>query len=355
MVRLAVILVFFVISNHAVAFADGNSITSFEISVTREFTSICINAPPEFSFNNDRSQGIFEFIFPDCSVNLLGSQTAYVPSISPLFKNVEISRLPGTSSSVLRIKLAEDQVNPWISVRPSENWLIFEFKNPPQAVLTADDSRSEIQKSEDIQVGKKWEFPVKNEIDPVVQIPVSHKVDQSTPESTPSDLEPVKQVETESGQETEFTESEKIENESDVLTANEISPIDLLPQSEISEPAEKQSLPVLLAITYSEGRSDRDVLTFEFESSSPGFDHYVNDNGEVILNFYSLITPGEILPGDFIRKEVKGTVIRMIALSRGKDTDNPSLEIVLSASGMIDYQVEDLNGLIEVSLIRGGN
>ena len=365
--RLPIILLAIIAFAHSSAYAETTAITELSVSVDRDGTSISINVPADFTYLENPESNEIEIIFDNCMVYFRGHDYIRIPSFSPLFESIEIEGSAETNSSTLRIKLKNNIIKPAISVMPSESKLVFSFYPQAQSehvyaepitlydgsnsivgndVSTIADSQWQSDESIPIfldddatimgQVVDGSEFLKVNIHDPVVQIPKAKSVLNEQEEQMP-----------------EVESSEQQIEEKEIITET-VEEIELYTAPVNSFPDEEFPSATLEAIHYSQGRINHDVITLEFTDVSPRFHCEINSSGCAILTLHNLITPVEILQGDEIRREVKGTIIKSISLKRFDEMSLPALQIMLIGKETLDVSIEDYKGIIEITLYAGG-
>ncbi|MCD6218415.1 hypothetical protein J7L05_11255 [bacterium] len=375
--RLPIILLAIIAFANTYAYAETSAITELQVSVDRDGTSISVNVPADFTYLENPENNEIEIIFENCTVRFRGHDYIRIPSFSPMFESIEIARNVDTNSSSLKIKLTNNIIKPAISVMPSENRLVFSFYPPAQTEhaivepiilyeclnITSEDDVSEIADSQ-TQFNESLpvcldddatitgnvvdgpEFPTVDTPAPIVQIPkvepVEDEQEEHTSEVEPSELhvdEIIEEVETVE----EAVETKQVQKEIELYKAPNESFL-----------ADEFPLATLEAIHYSQGRVDRDVITLEFSDVSPRFHYEINSSGCAVLTLHNLVTPEEILPGDEIKRSVRGTIIKSISLMRFDEMNLPALQIMLVGKESISIEIEDLKGMLEIVLRAGG-
>ena len=374
--RLPIILLAIIAFANSNAYAETSAITELQVSVDRDGTSISVNVPADFTYLENPENNEIEIIFENCTVRFRGHDYIRIPSFSPMFESIEIARNVDTNSSSLKIKLTDNIIKPAISVMPSENKLVFSFYPPAQTghiivepvtlydslnttseddvseiadlKTQFDESRSVCLDDETTVIGHVvdgLEFPKVDNPDPIVQIPkvkpVADEKEENTSEVEPSELQVDEIIE----------EVAKVEETVEKNQAQE--EIELYKAPDESFLTEEFPLATLEAIHYSQGRVDRDVITLEFSDVSPRFHYEINSSGCAVLTLHNLVTPEEILPGDEIKRNVRGTIIKSISLVRFDEMNLPALQIMLIGKESISIEIEDLKGMLEIVLRAG--
>ena len=72
-----------------------------------------------------------------------------------------------------------------------------------------------------------------------------------------------------------------------------------------------------------------------------------------MLTLHNLHTPTEIFSGEQVRREVMGTLIKSISLTRFDELGLPALQIILVGSRPLDAEIQDYQGLLEITLRAG--
>jgi hypothetical protein len=373
--RLPIILLAIIAFANTYAYAETSAITELQVSVDRDGTSISVNVPADFTYLENPENNEIEIIFENCTVRFRGHDYIRIPSFSPMFESIEIVGNVDTNSSSLRIRLTNNIIKPAISVMPSENKLVFSFYPPAQtehAIVepitlyeslntTSEDDVSEIADSQTQfnesrpvcldddttitgHVVDGPEFPTVDTPAPMVQIPKVEPVEDEQEEHT-SEVEP---------SELYVDETEEVETVEETVEKKQVQKeIELYKAPDESFLTEEFPLATLEAIHYSQGRVDRDVITLEFSDISPRFHYEINSSGCAVLTLHNLVTPEEILPGDEIKRNVRGTIIKSISLMRFDEMNFPALQIMLVGKESISIEIEDLKGMLEIVLRAG--
>ena len=159
---------------------------------------------------------------------------------------------------------------------------------------------------------------------------------------------------------------ETIENDSDKtsvedveLYAPEIIEPDITtetveqPESEILPLASEFPEAFLEAIHYSQGRINMDVITIEFSDISPTINYELKESGFFVITMHNLQTPIEILPSDHLKRQVNGSIIKSLSLTRFMEMGLPALQIKLIGTENFDVDVEEMEGMIELTIQSG--
>ncbi len=380
--RFPIILLAIIAFANTYAYAETSAITELQVSVDRDGTSISVNVPADFTYLENPENNEIEIIFENCTVRFRGHDYIRIPSFSPMFESIEIEGNVDTNSSSLRIRLTNNIIKPAISVMPSENRLVFSFYPPAQIEhviaepitlfeslnTTYEDDVSEIADSQtpfDVSrpvclddattiVGRVVdgsEYPILQLPDPLVQIPkvepVADEQEEHTSEVEASELKVDDKIE----KNEKIEEVEKVE---ETVEKKQVQKeIELYKAPDESFLAEEFPPATLEAIHYSQGRVDRDVITLEFFDISPRFHYEINSSGCAVLTLHNLVTPEEILSGDEIKRNVRGTIIKSISLMRFDEMNLPALQIMLVGKESISVEIEDLKGMLEIVLRAG--
>jgi len=317
---------------------DSQVINLLEIVVSVDGISVSVNVSTDYKIHETKN-GVCEIEFLKCGVNILGKNRTSVSFLMPFFESIELESYEPADVSIMRLKLKPGYTN--LSVQDSKylNKIEFSFKAEFNEI-------------------KGYSFQVKNEPKAIEEDITSHEL------NTMDDWE---------------MDSPEVALASAIIPVPIAEPIDLLPREILKYPApmpeypspknvvslEEQEEPDvytfkasrpsfnirkarLEAIHYSQGRIDRDIITFEFNDISPSFNYANGEPGKVVIIFHNLDTPMEILPDNESRCEVAGTYLKSIGLMRFYEKQGPALKVVFRMRKPVRADVDDLGGIMDI-------
>lgn len=323
--------------------ADTHTITLIEILVTIDDVTISVNVPSEYSYIK-LSDNVFEITFHNCGVNVLNEKRTSIKSFMPFFENIELMSCHFMNAAKLFLKLKAGYEN--LSFKDSRylDRVEFSFKAYPEALNVQNGIKpaSTIYKEteqfiqNDSLESEMIEWPVLSpNQDQLVPLPTSKPVDL-LPKALAEYPPPLPEYPSPIGVITKIDEGDA----SPALANKNIN-------------AKEIRKSKLLSIYYSQGRIDRDVITFEFDFVSPSFDFQNGDPCKVVMIFHNLYVPLAILPQNESRCEVSGTLLKSIGLYRIFEAEGPALKVVFTAREPIKVDVDDMEGIMDIVFMRG--